>query len=241
MMRRRRVSRASIGTSSISAPARLRSAGMAKRPETLVGTTKADGVADVVGHQRVVDVAGGRALALEADAAREIALRVGVDEEDALVGEGEGGAEVDGGGGFADAAFLVGDGEDSAHEAGLGVCRARNVWSYDQTRNAVASAHGEDSMEQAPRDSAGGERESGDGVVDGRFHVERRPGCAAMFHVERPGGGMGFTVAASPSPLRLELEHLPQHDEPAAEILDERPGGFVDERRGDKRRRVGAG
>ena len=57
----------------------------------------------------------GGALALEADAAREVALGVGVDEEDALVGEGEGGAEVDGGGGFADAAFLVGDGEDPAH------------------------------------------------------------------------------------------------------------------------------
>ena len=61
-------------------------------------------------------VPAGCALAFEADAAREVALRVDVDEEDALVGEGEGGAEVDGGGGLADAAFLVCDGEDSSHE-----------------------------------------------------------------------------------------------------------------------------
>jgi len=37
------------------------------------------------------------------------------------------------------------------------------------------------------------------------------------------------------------LEHLPQHDEAAAQALDQRPGGFVNERRGDKRRGVGAG
>ena len=41
-----------------------------------------------------------------------VALRVEVDDEDAFAFGGERCREVDGGGGFADAAFLVGDGED---------------------------------------------------------------------------------------------------------------------------------
>ena len=41
-----------------------------------------------------------------------IALRVEVDDEDAFAFGGERCREVDGGGGFADAAFLVGNGED---------------------------------------------------------------------------------------------------------------------------------
>ena len=56
----------------------------------------------------------GAALPFLADAAREVALRIDVDEQDALVGERERGGEVDGGGGFADAALLVGDGYDAA-------------------------------------------------------------------------------------------------------------------------------
>jgi hypothetical protein len=51
-------------------------------------------------------------LSLEADAAREVSLGVEVDEEDALFGHGERGREVDGRRGFADAPFLVGDGDD---------------------------------------------------------------------------------------------------------------------------------
>jgi hypothetical protein len=54
-------------------------------------------------------------LAFEADPAGEVALRVEVDEQDALACECERGAEVDGGGGFADAAFLIGDDEDASH------------------------------------------------------------------------------------------------------------------------------
>ena len=41
-----------------------------------------------------------------------VALRVEVDDEDAFAFGGERCREVDGGGGFADAAFLVGDGKD---------------------------------------------------------------------------------------------------------------------------------
>ena len=42
-----------------------------------------------------------------------VRLRLGVeiDDEDGLVGQGERGGEIDGGGGFGDAAFLVGDGD----------------------------------------------------------------------------------------------------------------------------------
>jgi hypothetical protein len=54
-------------------------------------------------------------FAFEADAAGEIALRIGVNEEHALVGEGEGRAEIDGCRGFADAALLVRDGENLSH------------------------------------------------------------------------------------------------------------------------------
>ena len=50
-------------------------------------------------------------LTFQADAAGEVGLRVDVDEQDALLRQREGGREVDGGGGFADAAFLVGDGD----------------------------------------------------------------------------------------------------------------------------------
>ena len=67
-----------------------------------------------VGGQRVVDRAAGSGFAFLSDAAREIALGIDVDEQDAPAGEGERGGEVDGGGGFADATFLVGDGYDAA-------------------------------------------------------------------------------------------------------------------------------
>ena len=70
-------------------------------------------ILDVAG-QRVVDGAGGGGLALETDPAGQVRLRVHVDEEDALlVGDGERGRQVDGGGGFTDATLLVGDGEDA--------------------------------------------------------------------------------------------------------------------------------
>ena len=66
-------------------------------------------------RQRVVDGAGGRGETLLADAAGEVALRIDVDEQHAPLGDGEGGREVDGGGGFAHAALLVRDGYDPSH------------------------------------------------------------------------------------------------------------------------------
>ena len=60
-------------------------------------------------------------LALQAEAAGEVGLRIEVDEQHALLGHGEGRGEVDGGGGFADATFLVGDSDDPG----------RHLWLYD--------------------------------------------------------------------------------------------------------------
>ena len=56
-----------------------------------------------------------RPLALLADAAGEVALGIDVDEQHALSGERQRGREVDGGRGFADAALLIGDGDDAGH------------------------------------------------------------------------------------------------------------------------------
>ena len=64
-------------------------------------------------RQRLVDRAGRGRLALQTDAARQVGLRVHVDEEHALVRERQRGGEVDGGRGLADAALLVGDGPDT--------------------------------------------------------------------------------------------------------------------------------
>ena len=49
----------------------------------------------------------------EAEAAGGVGLGVAVDEEGGDAFEGEGGGEIDGGGGFADATFLVDDGDDA--------------------------------------------------------------------------------------------------------------------------------
>ncbi len=79
-----------------------------------VGTTNARGSFHVAG-ERLVDGAGGRGLSLLPDAARQIGLRVEVDEEDGLICHGERGGQVDGGGGLGDAAFLVGNGDNPAY------------------------------------------------------------------------------------------------------------------------------
>ncbi len=81
-------------------------------------------------RERVVDGAGGAGAAFLADAAREVALGIDVDEQDATLGEGEGGGEVDGGGGFADASFLVGDGHDFGHKVFISV-------GYFEARDSV--------------------------------------------------------------------------------------------------------
>src|SRR5687768_3147496 len=62
--------------------------------------------------ERFVDRSAGGGLAFESHAAREVSLRVEIDEEDALVRERQGCGEVDCRGGLADSALLVGDADD---------------------------------------------------------------------------------------------------------------------------------
>src|SRR5262249_20180246 len=50
--------------------------------------------------------------AIDAEAGRSVALRIEIDDEDALTDRGKRGAELDCGRGLADAALLVGDGDD---------------------------------------------------------------------------------------------------------------------------------
>ena len=63
-----------------------------------------------LGGEGVIDRAGG--LPFEPEAAREVGLGIEVDEEDALFRHGECGSQVDGGGGFANATLLIGDGDN---------------------------------------------------------------------------------------------------------------------------------
>ena len=56
-------------------------------------------------------------LFLDSKRAGGIGLRIQIDQQRADFLFGQGGGEIDGSGGFADAAFLIGDGEDSGgHE-----------------------------------------------------------------------------------------------------------------------------
>ena len=56
-----------------------------------------------------------RALALLADAAGRVALGIAIDEQHALVGEGERGGQIDRRGGLSDATLLVCDGDNLSH------------------------------------------------------------------------------------------------------------------------------
>ena len=68
-----------------------------------------------LGGERVVDGGAFLGVPLSSDAAGQVALGVDVDEQHSLSAQGEGGGEVDGGGGLADSALLVRDGDDSSH------------------------------------------------------------------------------------------------------------------------------
>jgi hypothetical protein len=69
------------------------------------------GRVDISG-EGLVDSACRCGLSLEADPAREIRLRVHVNEQYALIGKGERGADVDGSGGFSNPPFLICDCSD---------------------------------------------------------------------------------------------------------------------------------
>ena len=116
----RRRSRSATLINSISAPERSRVAGIEREP---IDRGRQDEIVDVgvVAGERFVDRAAGRALALVSDAARGIALRVAVDEQHLAAVDGERGGQVDRGGGLADAAFLIRDGDNFRHINSLAV------------------------------------------------------------------------------------------------------------------------
>ena len=66
-------------------------------------------------EQHVIDAQFELAL-VHARAHRGVALRVQIDHQHALVNLGQRGGQVDRGGGFSDATFLVGDAEYFGHE-----------------------------------------------------------------------------------------------------------------------------
>ena len=61
------------------------------------------------------------ALAVDAKAGRGVALRIEIEDQHGLADGGECGAQIDRGRGLADAALLVGDGENARRLAGHGV------------------------------------------------------------------------------------------------------------------------
>ena len=109
----------SRSTSSRLAPTRFLSAGMRSRPSNSVGTMASSEVG--IAEEDVVE-AGLVGIFGDAEAAGGVALGVGVDDEDPNVVGCQGSGEIDGGGGFPDAALLVGNGEDSAQAFRLTCC-----------------------------------------------------------------------------------------------------------------------
>ena len=86
--------------------------GRGRGPSTAVGRST-DSIGPRV-DERVVDGSVGRRRSTP-EAARGVALRVEVDDEDAVAGQGEIGREIDDRRGLADAALLVGTGDRLAH------------------------------------------------------------------------------------------------------------------------------
>src|SRR4030095_12481278 len=74
------------------------------------------------GGECVVDRSGRGRLTLAAEAAREGALRIHGDKQDALIGQRERCRQIDRGGGLADAALLIRDGYDSGHVGRIANC-----------------------------------------------------------------------------------------------------------------------
>ena len=72
-----------------------------------------------VRQKRFVHRAAGSPLTAQTDTAREVALRVEIDEENAFPGAGYRGGQVDRRGGLAHATLLVGNGNDAATLRGL--------------------------------------------------------------------------------------------------------------------------
>ena len=150
-------------------------------------------------HQNVVD-AGHLGVMVDPEGRARIALRVKVDDEDLETGLSQRGGDVDGGGGLADAALLVGDREDPRRRWGRGT--GGRPGRDDGARPGPASEQG--GCQRPPRGCC-----SPVPPADPRvFHVKpgRRSSRRAVFHVKQ----------ASRAPLRRDRSRpLAQGDRPA--------------------------
>ena len=105
----------------------------------------ADGGLDGGGAGEEVVDAGAGFIACEAEAGGGVGLGIAIDEQGGDTVQSECGGEVDGGGGFADATFLVDDGED----AGLISRRPRRIFGWDVRWSRLCRVAGEAGVEQA--------------------------------------------------------------------------------------------
>ena len=134
MALRSRSSRLKAGTSSISAPARSRLAGATNRFRTELPSTQSS--IGVVAEEHVVH-RGLERPDVDPQAGAGVALRIEIDDQGAVAELGQAGAEVDRGGGLADATLLVGDGDDPGERpAGRGGLRPPLISSSTGARSA---------------------------------------------------------------------------------------------------------
>ena len=112
--RRSLSSRLKAGTSSISAPARSMVAGATKRFFMLVGSTQSSREAS---RMRTSYIESSKFRASMPEAGGGVALGVEVDDQDPEAELGQGGTEVDRGGGLAHPTLLVGHGHDPRRAA----------------------------------------------------------------------------------------------------------------------------
>ena len=75
-----------------------------------------DAIEGLVEDERLIERATGGIFG-ESEGAGGISLGIAIDDESALFGGGERGAEIDGGGGFAYSAFLICNSDDASHES----------------------------------------------------------------------------------------------------------------------------
>jgi hypothetical protein len=96
--------------------------------------------------EHVVDGAVGRGPTFESQSTRQVRLRIHVDEENSLVGQGQRRGEVDGGCGFGDATLLIGD----SHDARIFGHTANTIWGVDVVARLLWTS-GADSIKSVPR------------------------------------------------------------------------------------------
>ena len=200
----------------------------------------------VVAGERVVDGARAGRLPSQPDAAREVGLRIHVDEQHLLVRQCQRGREVDGGRGFADAALLVGDGDDAAPHSKLLRCKTLRRFGHLDKCWRVAAGSACKHSRALPRVNSKRRRRDAPSPQAEADASRRHRAIAALFHVElvhdsghhpkrrrtQKRGRSVFHVE------RYATRSLLKHDQPTAVCVDQRVrGGPAKWRRNIRRRR----